>query len=125
MGLFEMKRNAQATESKDRIADIGWTAFRNSKDPEKQVVLDYMSQYGIELVKSKSGLYYISHLNSRDFEGFQRITNFRAKISTPGMVAVEMNNGEIEDSFTTLEDAYRGLVVLYESARKTKGDDDF
>lgn len=129
MGWFRKRKDVETEAplvgTSDRIADLGWTAFRTSKYSEKQVVIDYMLQYGIELVKSPSGLFYISHLNSRNFEAFQRMTNYRAKIATVGMVGVEFDNGAVKDNFTSLDEAYQGLKLLYEIVRNTPGEDDF
>ena len=128
MGLFrrkDYKAEIAINNQSDRIADLGWTAFRTSKNPEKQIVIDYMMQYGIELVKSSSGLYYISHLNSDCFEDFQRMTNYRAKIASVGVVGVKFDNGTVKSTFTSLDEAYQGLKLLYDIVRNTPGEDDF
>ena len=105
--------------------DLGWTVFRTSKDSEKQVVLDYMGQFGIELAKSKSGLYYVSHFNCSNFRAFQKMTNYRAKVARVGIVGVEMDDGSVVPAFTSLNDAYEGLKILYDAVRQTEGDSEF
>lgn len=103
----------------------GWKTISQSKYPERQVVLDYMGQYGIELVESPSGIFHINNLNCPDFDGFQRMTNYRAKIGGVGHVAVQYDDGNTQNHFMTFEDAFTGLAVLYNVIRTTPGEDDY
>ena len=125
MGLFSRRKPNEPSHNRTNDPLDDWKFYKTSNYPDKQIVLDYMGNYGIEIVKSTSGLFYITHRHCKDFDGFMLLTNYRAKIGSPLMVAVVLDDGTIKDFFTSLNDAYNALETLYRVIRNTPGEDDF
>lgn len=92
-----------------------------SKYPERQVVLDYMSVYGIRIYDAGTFCMIKGDIH---VDELQRLTGYKAG-KRDGWVLVNMDNGRPPFKGGTLEQTYEALEYLYNLMRSAKTKEDF